>query len=128
MAVYWVVPVRLDVGVNVAGLPLVLTAPVTAAPPALGCRVKVAVLSVELVIAPENVADTEVFSATPVAPLAGYVEDTVGSGVLVKATAVSPGCSPPQPNRLRVANRAVANAAAETLDLIFWFSMWEALK
>ena len=107
-------------GANVAALPLTLTAPVTVAPPAVGLKVKLAVLSVEFVIVREKVADTEVFSATPVAPLAGDVEDTVGSVVLVTVTAESPGCSPPQPKRLRVANRAAAKAAEEILDLIFY--------
>lgn len=121
--------VRLESGVNVAVLPLTLTAPVTAAPPALGRSVKLAVFNVELVIAPEKVADPEVLSDTPVAPLAGYVEDTVvGSVVSVARIAESPGCSPPQPNRLRVVNRAAAEATAEIFDLVFWFGMWEALE
>ncbi len=87
VAVYCVLTLRAAVGVNIAVLPLTFTVPVTVAPPALGCRVKLAVLSVELVIASENVADTEVFVATPVVPLAGEVADTVG-GVVSGATAV----------------------------------------
>src|SRR5882672_10739309 len=87
VAVYCVLPARLAVGVNVAVWPLTFTVPVTVAPPAVGRRVKLAVLSVELVIASEKVADTEEFSATPVAALAGDVEDTVG-GVVSGAAAV----------------------------------------
>ena len=68
-------------GVNVAVLPLTLTAPATAAPPEFVANEKVAAFSVELVIASENVADTRVLSATPVAPTVGDVEDTVGAVV-----------------------------------------------
>jgi hypothetical protein len=76
-----VLAARLIEGTNIAVLPLRLTAPATAAPPAVGLRVKLAVFSVELVIASVKVADTEEFSARPVAPLAGDVEDTVGGVV-----------------------------------------------
>jgi len=87
VAVYRVLPARLAEGVNLAVLPLMLTAPGTAVPPAVCLRVKLAVLSVEFVIASEKLADTEEFSATPLAPLTGDVEDTVG-GVVSGAAAV----------------------------------------
>ena len=80
-------PARLPVGVKVAVLPLTFTVPVTVAPPPVGLRVKLAVFSVEFVIASEKVADTEEFSATPVAAFAGNVADTIG-GVVSGAAAV----------------------------------------
>ena len=83
---YGVLPARLAVGVNVAVLPLTFTVPVTVAPP-VGFRVKLAVVSVELVIDSEKVAETEEFIAMPVAALAGEVADTVG-GVVSGAAAV----------------------------------------
>ena len=73
-------PARPAVGVNVAVLPLTFTVPLTAAPPVVA-SVKLVVMSVELSIASEKVADTEAFSVTPVAPLSGEVEDTVGGVV-----------------------------------------------
>ena len=76
-------------GVNVAVFVLLLTftVPAMAAPFVVFTSVKLAVLSEELFIASENVADTAGFSATPVAPLAGDVADTVG-GVVSGAAAV----------------------------------------
>ncbi len=87
VAVYCVLPARAAEGVNVAVLPLMLTVPESAAPPAVGLRVKLEVFSVESVIASEKVADTDEVSATPVAALAGDTEDTVG-GVVSGAAAV----------------------------------------
>ena len=78
VAVYCVLPERPAVGVNVAVVPLILTVPVTADPPEVGRSVKLDVFSVELVIASENVADTEAFRVMPDALFAGDVEDTVG--------------------------------------------------
>ena len=49
VAVYCVLPARFAEGVNLAVLPLTLTVPVVAAPPAAGLRVKLAVVSVEFV-------------------------------------------------------------------------------
>ena len=80
VAVYSVLPARGADGVNVAVVPLTFTVPVTAAPPVFA-NVKLVVVSVGLVIDSENVADTEEFSATPVALFAGEVEDTVGGVV-----------------------------------------------
>ena len=130
VALYCVFAVRPDVGVNDPVLPVSFTVPMTAAPPAVGLSVKLAVLTVNFFIGLEKVADTEEFSATPLAPFAGDVEDTVGSVVSIffALTATSPGVSPPQPNRLRLANNAAVNAPVETLDLTFLFGMWEALK
>ena len=82
------------------------------------CLQKLAALSVEFVIASEKVADTEEFSAAPVAAFAGDVSDTVG-GVVSEAMVVvvsgaaevvisGGGSSPPpapQPNRLKLAIR-----------------------
>jgi hypothetical protein len=78
VAVYCVLAARLLEGTSVAVLPLTTTGPLTAAPPALGRKLKLAVVSVELSIASEKVAETEEFSATPVAAFDGDVEDTVG--------------------------------------------------
>jgi hypothetical protein len=68
-------------------VPVTFTVPVTVAPPPVGLRVKLAVFSVEFVIASEKFADTEEFSATPVAAFAGNVADTIG-GVVSGAAAV----------------------------------------
>jgi len=82
-----VLPARPAAGVNVAVVPLTFTVPLTAAPPFVVATLKLVVVSVELSIASEKVADTEVFSATPVAEFAGDVESTVG-GVVSGATPV----------------------------------------
>ena len=78
VAVYCALPARLALGVNVAVVPLTFTVPVTTAPPAVGARIKLAVVSVELVIASDKVANTDEFVATPVAAFAGDVDATVG--------------------------------------------------
>jgi len=64
-----------------------LTVPATAAPLELTLKLKLAVLSVEFVIASEKVAETDEFRAMPLAALAGELEDTVG-GVVSGADAV----------------------------------------
>jgi hypothetical protein len=87
VAVYCVLAARAADGVNRAVLPLTLTVPLTAAPPVVLTRVKLAVFSEALVIASEKVADTEAFVATPFAAFAGDVEDTVG-GVVSEAAPV----------------------------------------
>ena len=56
-------------------------------PPAVCARVKVALLNVEFVIASENVAVIEAFSATPSALFDGDKAVTIG-GVVSGATAV----------------------------------------
>jgi hypothetical protein len=56
----------------------VLTVPATAAFPAVFTSVKLAVVSVEFVMASEKVADIDEFNATPVAKLAGETADTAG--------------------------------------------------
>ena len=68
-------------GVNLAVFPLMLTFPPTIVPPDVLTTVKLADVREALVMASENVADTEEFSATPIAALAGETEETVG-GVL----------------------------------------------
>ena len=60
-----------------------LTVPATAPPPAVVANRKLAVLSVEFVIASENVAAIAEFTATPIAAVAGEVEDTIGAVVSV---------------------------------------------
>ena len=72
---------------KLAVLPVTLTVPLTDAPPGIVASVKLALVSVEFVIASEKVADTEEFSVTPVAAFAGDVEDTIG-GVVSRATPV----------------------------------------
>jgi hypothetical protein len=81
VAVYWVLPLRAADGVNVAVFPLMLNRPLVAAPLEVVTKVKLAVVSVEFVIASEKVADTEEFSATPLAAFAGDVADTIGAVV-----------------------------------------------
>ena len=87
VAVYCVLPARVAEGENVAVLPLTFTVPMTVEPAAVVASVKLAVVSVALVIGSEKVADIRVFDATPVAPFAGEVTDTEG-GVVSGAAAV----------------------------------------
>lgn len=65
-------------------VPLTPTTPATAAPPAVLVSVNEVELIVALLIASENVADTEAFNAIPVDPELGVVMVTVG-GVLSAA-------------------------------------------
>ena len=121
VAVYCVLPVRGEDGVNVAVLPLRLIVPITAAPPAEGCKLKVPLVNVTLLIGIENVAETDVLRPTFVELLDGDVAETASSGGVddvvsgVDTTPVPPGCSPPQPNRLRLMIRA----ARKLLALLF---------
>ena len=69
-------------------MPLTITVPVTAAPPVVVTRVKLAVFNVALVIASVKVADTEALVATLFAALAGDVADTVGAVVSGMAAVV----------------------------------------
>lgn len=84
---YWVLPLRVTEGLNVAVVPLTFTMPPSVAPPAVRLRVKLVVFSVAFVIASERVTDTDEFSATSVAPISGNVSDTAG-GVVSGAAAV----------------------------------------
>ena len=59
-------------------LPVIVTVPATAAPPAVGTRVNVVVFSVDVVIGSENVTSTGSDRETAIAPDAGVVEVTVG--------------------------------------------------
>jgi hypothetical protein len=77
-AVYLVLATSGAEGVNLAVLPLTVTVPATGTLPA---SEKLAVVSVELFIASENVADREELSATPTAPFCGEIADTVGGVV-----------------------------------------------
>lgn len=132
VAVYCALAVRLDEGTNIALMLLAITVPATAVPPAVGLKVKLVVPSEAFDIASEKLADTEELSVTPVAALAGDVEDTVGgvvsSVVLTIVGVISGGCSaapppPPQPNRLRLASKAAVKIPAETSDLILPFDI-----
>jgi hypothetical protein len=136
VAVYCVAEARLAEGTSIAVLPLLTTAPLTAAPPAVGLRVKLDMFSVALVIASEKVADTEEFGATPVAALSGDVSETIGGVVSASARwrtrALSSGaCSPPppQPTRPRLANSIAETMPVEIRTVILLpFDMREALK
>jgi len=109
VAVYCVLPARLFNGTNVAVLPLSETTPLTPAPPAAGLSVKLAVFSVDLIIASENVAEMVVFSPTPVSEFSGDVSETIGgvvsgiNGRAETAGAATKGASaPPAPQPDRV--------------------------
>lgn len=102
VAVYRVLPARLAKGVNLAVFPLTFTVPAIGPPPAVA-RVKLVAFRVELVIASENVADTEELTGTPVAPLDGAVSDTVG-GVVSGAAAVVKLQLKSDPSRLPAAS------------------------
>jgi len=131
VAVYCVLPVRAEDGVNVAVLPLTLMFPITKAPPAVGCNLNPPPVNVILSTGTENVAETDVFRPTFFELLDGDVAETVSAGGTegaAAATVVSPACSPPQPYRLRVVTNAVINVAAENFDLTFRFNIWELLN
>jgi len=106
-----VLPARLPVGVNVAVVPVMFTVPVTAVPPVVVASVKLGFVSVELVIGSEKVADTEEFSATPVAAFAGDVDDTVGG--VVSGPAGSP--PPPPPPQAAAVSSTIRPAIERTL-------------
>jgi len=75
VAVYVVLFARLDDGINVTIAPFVLTVPLTRLLPSLS--VKVSVETVVPFTNIENVAETVVVTATPVASFDGLVEITV---------------------------------------------------
>ena len=74
---------------KLAVLPVTLTVPLTNAPPEVVASVKLALVSVEFVIASEKLADTDEFSAIPVAAFAGDMLDTVGGVVSGAAPVVN---------------------------------------
>jgi hypothetical protein len=83
VAMYRVPGARVAVGVNVAEVPAQVTVPATGV--ALGpVTVNVAALIVAGFIAPLNVAEISVSTATAVAPFAGIVAITVAGGAVVK--------------------------------------------
>jgi hypothetical protein len=86
VAIYKVAVARADVGVNVAVVPAKATAPATGVAPGPD-KVNVAALIVAGFMASLKVAETVVLTATPVAPLTGTVEITVGAGAVVKVHA-----------------------------------------
>src|ERR1700726_1252758 len=77
VAVNKVLLAKTAVGVKIAVLPAYETVPATGVAPG-PVTVKVAPLIVAAFMASLNVAEIVVFTATPVAPLAGTVETTVG--------------------------------------------------
>ena len=81
VAVYWKVPAREPLGVNVAVCPLTCTVPGMSPPPTVSVRVKLVGFRVVLPIASEKVAVTEEFNAMPVAALGGDVLEIVGGVV-----------------------------------------------
>lgn len=78
VAVNCVLPANAPVGVNDTVLPVTVTVPATAAPPTVGATVTLVVVSVAFVIGSEKVAVTGAERDTPVAPLVGVVDATVG--------------------------------------------------
>ena len=127
VAVYCVFAIRLIEGTNIAVLLLTSTLPPTAAPPAVGARVKLVVFSEEINIALEKVTNIDEFRATSIVASDGEVLDTLGgvlSGIVVVAPITitggeSPAPPPPQPNRLRLASRVAENMPAKILDPAF---------
>lgn len=126
VAVYCVLAARLDEGTNIALSLSTTTTPTTAAPPAVGAREKLEVLSVEAVIASEKVADIDEFRATLVAVFDGDVSEIVGgivsavppaAGALPEVPTASddellpsaPPPPPPHPKRFALAIRAIRN-------------------
>jgi hypothetical protein len=83
VAIYKVPVARADVGVNVAVVPANVTLPFTGVAPG-PVKVNVAALIVAGFMGSLNVAEIVVLRATPVAPLAGTVEMTVGGGAVAK--------------------------------------------
>jgi hypothetical protein len=81
VAVYKVPLARAVVGVNVAVVPANVTAPITGMAPG-PVKVNVAALIVAGFMASLNVAETAVLTGTPVAPIVGTVETTVGAPVV----------------------------------------------
>jgi hypothetical protein len=128
VAVYCVFPARLFNGTNVAVLLFIVTTPLIAVPPEAGLSVKLALFSVDVVIASENIADTAVFNPTAVSAFVGDVSDTVGgvvSGGVVSGTGwtdtegvairgVSPP-PPPHPGRLRHAKSKIQDSPPRIL-------------
>jgi hypothetical protein len=81
VAVYKVPLARAVVGVNVAVVPANVTVPITGMAPG-PVKVNVAALIVAGFMASLNVAETTVLPGTPVAPIVGTVETTVGAPVV----------------------------------------------
>jgi hypothetical protein len=81
VAVYTVPVARAVVGVNAAVVPAKVTVPATGVAPG-PVKVKVAALIVAGFMASLNVAETAVLTGTPVAPIVGTVETTVGAPVV----------------------------------------------
>lgn len=88
VAVYCVLAASAVDGVKRAVVPVTLTVPATAAPPLVLTSVKLEPVSVELVMVSENVADTELLVAIPVALFTGDTADTVGGVVSAIAPVV----------------------------------------
>ena len=99
VAVYIVLGDRNAVGVNVAVVPENVTVPTTVAPPAPVTK-KVEELIVEGFIDWLKVAVITWATGTAVAPFAGLVESTIGTGLTV--------CSRPQPHSKMPRNKTMA--------------------
>jgi len=82
VAVNKVLLARIDAGVNVAVLPVYVTAPATAVAPGPD-TVKVVPVMVAAFIGTLNVAETRVLTGTAMAPFTGTVDITAGGGAVV---------------------------------------------
>ena len=112
VAVYIVLGDRNAVGVNVAVVPENVTVPTTAAPPAAVTK-KVEELIVEEFIDWLKVAVITWATGTAVAPFAGLVESTTGTGLTV--------CSRPQPHSKMPRNKTMAKLRAQILLISYSF-------
>lgn len=112
VAVYNVLGDRSAVGVNVAVDPEYVTVPATAAPPGAVTK-KVDELTVEGFIDWLKVAVITWATGTAVAPFAGLVESTTGTGLTV--------CSRPQPHRKLPRNKAIVKLRAHILLISYSF-------
>ena len=106
VAVYNVLGDRSAVGVNVAVVPEYVTVPTTAAPPGAVTK-KVDELIVEGFIDWLKVAVITWATGTAMAPFAGLVESTKGTGLTV--------CSRPQPHRKMPRNKTIVELRAHIL-------------
>lgn len=137
VAEYCVFGSRSEEGANIATLPLTATTPATAGPPAVGCKVSVADVKVEMAMTSENVAVTNEFNATSVSAFDGDVSRMVG-GVVSRAESgvdeASPGefweslpPPPPQPETQKtIASEAIEAIRPRNANPIFsQFDIWQ---
>lgn len=135
VAVYCVFAARLEDGTNIATLPLTEMTPAIAGPPAVGCNVRLADVSVETAIASENVTVINEFNATSVSAFDGEVSRIVG-GVVSRADSGEDEASPaestePPPPPQPATQKAITRTAIKTLrptrfNFIFsQFDIWQ---